>query len=74
MAHDKEVAFSDEDMRRMQEWTGDVREMVRKWDEACERFYFALYLTFQDAGLVEPYYDPTHLCANEEETWEVFLD
>ena len=46
--------------------------MIGKWDEACERVFFSLYLALQDAGVVEPYYDPASLCSNTQEEWEAF--
>jgi hypothetical protein len=51
----------------------DYQRILKQWDEACEKVFMAVFFTFEDVGLVEPYYDPTNLCASQEETWEVFV-
>ena len=62
----------DEWLESLEERAEEYQRILREWDLACQKTFMAVYLCFQDHGLVAPYYDPLTLCASEGETWEVF--
>lgn len=51
------------------EWWGKITANIHTW---MKETFIPIYLQFQDAGLVEPLYDPHSTCGSIEDEWEVF--
>ncbi len=51
----------------------EYQRVMREWDEANAKVFMAMYLAFEEFGLVGPYYDTASTCATTEEEWDVFV-